>query len=1076
MRSLSAGQQALLDATSKTVVWTWIVETTGGTTYTWGMKKPETMVVQDTWDDADHEAWDDTHEAWDDASTTIPGTFKVIPESFAGITLNRANSENGIQSPNTLTFSVTNSGDALTASDFAGATVRLELLLQTATAVNTIARWAFRVLRCEAIYQNLDFTCEDFIQQYLEGDYPKTELIKDLAPSDDSVPNDNLCVPLPFGTCYIPLRSVYVSGDSARYYIIGPTGKTYTITKVRSPVEWPAISEWDSGSFTFTQHAGTKVTGYVTIDPVIADSDADGTADATGLWKQGDGFLDMPCKFSRSDTSTKTSPADVIQFILEDFGVPTIDIDVAGSFATAKTTYTSWGLTWNGALFARESRRAILARLLIACHSTLRITDKVELHALSKTSQKTITNVDVLRESISADQEELSPGEGSFRYSAVVTEQNDAGYYLYQDGTTPQSTYVKLQAKAKATNANPSTESIDLIWVQDIDDGYRLASLYYQRKFLASANASFDSKASLLALQPDDVMTINYADYGGSYAVLIDQIRIARDLVLSFSVTKFSAALDDWADISVPGVTLGADDIGNSYIWQLLVAGPRSNPDSGIAQARFPGDVFIASGNDFVIESGGDFRVESGGDIEIESGGDIEIESGGNVNVQSGGKINVKSGGDIEIESGGDILIESGGDITVASGGATILSSGGDIKIYDGGDLLFYSDAGSTLIGTLENTGGYLQIETDLLRIGEASSAQSWYISVDVGTDANALLLYSSNADAAAGPRLLLARDSATPADNDWIGSIEFYGDDSGAAQQGYVLVYAQVIDVTATTEDSALWMQCMQDGVYRNLIWERGGLYFEASNDPGVGSIANHAGFFATGLTPTNIYAMDENGNDTLLSPHGFELFQPKLNEPYPFSYFSYNKALGKKVEVDMMGMAREVELLSGKQLVYYEDIPIELDVFEKRKKYFREKWIKENMIKEIIPDNEAFEERDVEENNTNLPPISWKNRGWAMKNDKKIEQRVAVYQKRMTKKIVRKLGVNLDEKTGEFFKLKFPKSNQIQQALTDKYDNKLEDHFAAWFIARMPDMTLSGKNIRALKTAALARLGIMQ
>ena len=47
-------------------------------------------------------------------------TFKIIPESFAGITMNRAKSELGIQAPNDLKFEVTNSDSALDESDFPG--------------------------------------------------------------------------------------------------------------------------------------------------------------------------------------------------------------------------------------------------------------------------------------------------------------------------------------------------------------------------------------------------------------------------------------------------------------------------------------------------------------------------------------------------------------------------------------------------------------------------------------------------------------------------------------------------------------------------------------------------------------------------------------------------------------------------------------------------------------------------------------------------------------------------------------------------------------------------------------------
>jgi len=67
-----------------------------------------------------------------------------------------------------------------------------------------------------------------------------------------------------------------------------------------------------------------------------------------------------------SDTSSLTNPADIIEWILLDMGVPSELIDDVGSFAAAATTFDSsdWNIEWNGGFWKKEAREKILAKLL----------------------------------------------------------------------------------------------------------------------------------------------------------------------------------------------------------------------------------------------------------------------------------------------------------------------------------------------------------------------------------------------------------------------------------------------------------------------------------------------------------------------------------------------------------------------------------------------------------------------------------------------------------------------------------------------------------------------------------------
>ena len=121
-------------------------------------------------------------------------------------------------------------------------------------------------------------------------------------------------------------------------------------------------------------------------------------------WRQLSGYAGTvhPVRYLIID-----QPADVIAFILEDMGIPAslIDIGAGSSFAAAATTFTAWGLEFNGAFWYKQDRAKVLAALLNMCHSTLVVTDKIGLKVLYKASQKTITKADILK------REEKGPGD-----------------------------------------------------------------------------------------------------------------------------------------------------------------------------------------------------------------------------------------------------------------------------------------------------------------------------------------------------------------------------------------------------------------------------------------------------------------------------------------------------------------------------------------------------------------------------------------------------------------------------------------------------------------------------------------
>lgn len=81
------------------------------------------------------------------------------------------------------------------------------------------------------------------------------------------------------------------------------------------------------------------------------------------------------------------------------------------------------------------------------------------------------------------------------------------------------------------------------------------------------------------------------------------------------------------------------------------------------------------------------------------------------------------------------------------------------------------------------------------------------------------LRILSDDAGATVGPTLALDRASASPADDDVIGSLEFRGRDDGANSTTYGRILAEAVDVTDATEDGRLKIGVMTGGTLTNTV-----------------------------------------------------------------------------------------------------------------------------------------------------------------------------------------------------------------------------------------------------------------
>ena len=110
-------------------------------------------------------------------------------------------------------------------------------------------------------------------------------------------------------------------------------------------------------------------------------------------------------------------------------------------------------------------------------------------------------------------------------------------------------------------------------------------------------------------------------------------------------------------------------------------------------------------------------------------------------------------------------------------------------------------------IDTLLSDGSPLKIDTTNDRIGINTASPTARLHVKVsGTDnLTNVLIESTDASASTAPDLTLYKNSSSPADNDSLGALWFYGKNSADEQVLYGGIFARSADVTDGTEDGDL-------------------------------------------------------------------------------------------------------------------------------------------------------------------------------------------------------------------------------------------------------------------------------
>ncbi len=122
-------------------------------------------------------------------------------------------------------------------------------------------------------------------------------------------------------------------------------------------------------------------------------------------------------------------------------------------------------------------------------------------------------------------------------------------------------------------------------------------------------------------------------------------------------------------------------------------------------------------------------------------------------------------------------------------------------------------------------------------------------------TTGDDVIIENSEAGATEGPNFVLYRNSASPAADDVIGTLEFRGEDAGGDTQSYAEISSAIIDTTAGSEDGLLDFVVTTAGSPSSIVRLQ-------QNRVGINEVAPEAPIHATN-TDTQIIRLECPNND---------------------------------------------------------------------------------------------------------------------------------------------------------------------------------------------------------------------
>jgi hypothetical protein len=214
------------------------------------------------------------------------------------------------------------------------------------------------------------------------------------------------------------------------------------------------------------------------------------------------------------------------------------------------------------------------------------------------------------------------------------------------------------------------------------------------------------------------------------------------------------------------------------------------------------GKLFTKKDNGTVAEISGSGGIDDGdkGDITVSNGGDtFTIDSGVIDNA------NIASNAAIDVSKLSGVLPIAGGTLT---GNLVINNSSPSLTLTDSGDNPDFevkNQDGTFIIKDTTNNANRLFITSSAVDINVNLDANAGLDVTGDITGTGNLTLTSTDTGSSAAPEFELYRNSASPADADYLGQLKFTGESDDGSKEVYAKVTGKIDDASSGTEDGLI-------------------------------------------------------------------------------------------------------------------------------------------------------------------------------------------------------------------------------------------------------------------------------
>ena len=165
---------------------------------------------------------------------------------------------------------------------------------------------------------------------------------------------------------------------------------------------------------------------------------------------------------------------------------------------------------------------------------------------------------------------------------------------------------------------------------------------------------------------------------------------------------------------------------------------------------------------------------------------------------------------------------------------------------------------------------GTLNLAGDLYNNNTAPTGTGAYVRAVSPTFTSGPTVPYDDDGALAGPLLSLYRNSASPAANDLIAHINFYGRDSATNVQEYARVQGAIVDPTSTSEDGQLSLQTVVAGAFADRLNVAQGVWIGSATgtDKGVGTLNLAEDLYNNNASPTGTGGYVRATSPTIATP----------------------------------------------------------------------------------------------------------------------------------------------------------------------------------------------------------------